>query len=87
MATILYCDRVRHVVQESRSEVDRLLNLAAGRKMCTCGPDAGCSECPPEDGFEFVYFTPEGTPPERPHQVALRASAITSFEAMPGDGI
>lgn len=62
MASIIYCDRVRHIVQESRTTIEELVEA---------------------DVHKFIYLTPEGTET----QVALRAKAITSFQAMPGDGI
>lgn len=83
MATIIWCDRVRHIVEESRSEVARLLDHARGVKSCTCGENSACSDCPPEGGYEFVYFTPYGDGSQR----ALNVRMISSFEAVPGDGI
>lgn len=92
MATIVFCDRVRHIVRESRSEIERLIShvqsLPTG-KRCTCGPQEACSECPPasESPTGFIWVTPEGSPTDTGNaQIALKAEAITSFQALPGDG-
>lgn len=95
MATIVFCDRVRHIVQESRSEIAQLIfhaqqpRVEKGGKGCTCGPNEGCSSCPPiaEVPAGFIYVTHEGDQMTGGGQVALKASSITSFKALPGDGI
>jgi hypothetical protein len=65
MSTIVYCDRIRHVVTESRSRVAEVIDNRDG---------------------DFVYLTvDDGT--GQGHQRALNVKKISSFEAMPGDGI
>lgn len=88
MASIVYCDRVRHIVDEPRTEIARLIWAAQygpNLKTCTCGPGEACSDCSPFHGEPagFIYVTPIATD----GQIALKADAITSFQAVPGDGI
>jgi len=72
MASMVYCDRVRHIVEEPRTQVAELIRNSSNENMASSDIDAG-----------FIYLTPLNTQT----QVALRVSAITSFQAVPGDGI
>lgn len=74
MATIIWCDHVRHIVQEPRSEVDRILMA-----------HAEAADGPTRPNDRFAYFTIDDAP--NPHQRALNVNLISSFEAVPGDAI
>lgn len=81
MASIIFCDHVRHIVEESRSEVERRLH--EGRYEHVVLADDGSVERSTSCAARFVYFTPLGGDTQR----ALNVSMVSSFEAMPGDPI
>jgi hypothetical protein len=80
MATIIWCDHVRHIVQESRTEVERVIASVKGYRAATKG-ESGMDPC--QDPHGFVYVTPENSSTQR----ALNVALISSFEAVQGDGI
>lgn len=79
MATIIWCDRVRHVVQESRSEVADRIEQTLGHSAGIDAPNGLSSASP------FVYFTIAEIRGQGLQQRALNVNLISSFEAMPGD--
>lgn len=81
MATIIWCDRVRHVVQESRSEVGEQIERTLQHASGVDAPNGLASASP------FAYFTIAEIAGEGLQQRALNVSLISSFEAMPGDAI
>lgn len=81
MATIIWCDRVRHIVQESRSEVEESIVRAMARASGTDAPN-GLGMVSP-----FVYFTIAEIRDGGLQQRALNVNSISSFEAMPGDSV
>ncbi len=81
MATIIWCDKVRHVVQESQTEVADTIEHILSRSQGTNAPNGLASASP------FVYFTIAEIRGEGLQQRALNANLISSFEAMPGDSV
>jgi hypothetical protein len=76
MASIIWCDRSKHVVEESRGEVERRIGQGKAQKHLN-----GPGEFNDFPGG-FVYFTLDGG-----HQRALNVDFISSYEAVPGDGV
>lgn len=79
MATVIWCDHVKHVVSESRTEVAEIIDRVKQdlRNEHEMSPLA------------FAYFTLEasaGTQPN-PHQRAINVELISTFEAVAGDPI
>lgn len=91
MATIIWCARVRHDVQESRTEVERVISAVLNYRPAFSSIDATGQRIEvPATGPEinpvgFAYFTPVPSKSQRALQVALNVAMISSFEAMPGD--
>jgi len=81
MATIIWCDRVRHIVQESRTQVEDMIATGQTAEAVAPKESENCWTAGMAGGF--VYFTPEGSTTQR----ALNVAMISSFEALPGDGI
>lgn len=79
MATIIWCDHIKHVVYESRSEVARLIDRVQ-RNL-----DDSESEGIEPKGFAF-FSNAIRVDGER-HQRALNVRLISSFEARPGDPV
>lgn len=77
MSTIIWCDRVKHVVQESREQVAELIGSLLEDLAENNGSPANYT--PPG----FGYFTDDKTERQR----ALNVRLISSFEAVPGDAI
>jgi hypothetical protein len=80
MASIVYCDRVRHVVREARSDIEELIYWQQHYRQQelpkgAAGPDG------------FIYVTPDSGTDDGNGQIALKVDAITSFQGFPGDGI
>jgi hypothetical protein len=72
MATVIWCDKIRHIVQESRTEIsDGIAAVMYGSVTGECSPPY------------FLYVTPENSTTQR----ALNVKLISSYEAMQGDGI
>jgi hypothetical protein len=88
MATIIWCDKVRHIVNESRGEVAARIAVAQANKRLATTQDArqvrdtAFRKELADDPEGFIYFTLEND-----HQRALNVNLISSFEAVPGDGI
>lgn len=83
MATIIWCDRAKYVVQESRSEVHRRIAEVQGFEHGDPLRDDAV--------FGFAYFTrghkdSDGMTPDG-QQVCLNTRLISAFEAVPGHGI
>jgi hypothetical protein len=85
MATIIWCDRVKHVVTQSRSEVAELIDsVQADERDDTAGGITTGGNMHP---MGFGYFDVAEVRGKGGGQRALRVRAISSFEAAPGDAL
>jgi hypothetical protein len=85
MATIIWCDHVKHVVSQSRSEVAELIETAqADLKDPTAGGITTGGNLHPQG---YIYFDVEEVRGQGGGQRALNVRLISSFEAAPGDAI
>jgi hypothetical protein len=78
MSTIIWCDRVKHIVDESRSEVGDLIDRVTNDLE------------EPEKVMHprgFAYFSISERNGIGGQQRALNVRLISSFEAAPGDPI
>jgi adenylosuccinate lyase len=82
MATIIWCDHVRHIVEESRTDVlGRIEAAQRHAEESFPGGETVSSGMPYPKNFTF--FNPVST--ER--QIALNVTLISSVEAVAGDGV
>jgi hypothetical protein len=83
MSTLVWCDHVRHVVEESRTQVAELVSAARHALILSRNGRPASSE---HDPLGFVYLTVDyGI--HRNHQRALNVEMISSFEAFPDDAV
>jgi hypothetical protein len=78
MATIIWCDHVKHVVDSSRTEVAEILE--------TVQEDISSAD-PSLFPQGFAYFKIKEIRGKGGQEVALNVRLISSFEAFPGDPI
>lgn len=81
MSTVIWCDHVRCVVEESRTEVECGISAVRHALILSRNGRPASSEFDP---LGFVYFTPENT---EGRQRAFNVEMISTFEAMIGDGV
>lgn len=82
MSTIIWCDHVRHVVEEPRTQVeDGITSVRHALYSARQRDEAIAGDYDPPG---FVYFTPENT---EGRQRAFNVEMISTFEAMIGDGV
>lgn len=85
MATIIWCDRVKHVTTQGRSEVAELIEAAqADLKDPTAG---GLTTGGNQHPQGYIYVDVEEVRGVGGGQRALNVRMISSFEAAPGDAI
>lgn len=87
--TIIWCARVRHDVEETRTAVERAITNVR-RQRDPRSPDvwigadgAEMQSAPILEPPGFIFVTPIGAPTQR----LLNVDHISSVEAMPGSGI
>ena len=88
MASIIWCDRIKHEVVESRSEVARLIYDAQANSIQACAMGENQDPDPKLFPLGYIYVTlvdHQGVEPTR--QRALNVGMISSFEAVEGDPI
>lgn len=84
MATVIWCDRVKHVVSQSRSEVAELISAVQDD---LADPTKGGFTASSMSPAGFAYFDIEEVRGVGGQQRALNVRLISSFEAAPGDAI
>lgn len=78
MATIIWCDHIRHNVDESRTEVAEVIE--------TVQEDMGSAD-PSLYPRGFAFFKVKEIRGKGGGEIALNVRLISSFEAFPGDAI
>jgi hypothetical protein len=86
MSTIIWCDHVKHVVTQSRSEVADLIDAVQAdlNDPTQGGYVSGGGAMKPQG---FAYFDIEEVRGVGGQQRALNVRLISSFEAAPGSAI
>lgn len=89
MGTIIWCARIRHDVEDSRSDVERAITHVKRQRdprSLDVWVDADGEErqsAPLAEPPGFIFVTPMGAPTQR----LLNVDLISSIEAIPGSGI